>query len=101
MKLAESYILLFLQKGNLRITKNYRGITFTPVAVKVYNFLLLNWIQPEVKKILRKNQNGFWRNQSTTLQILTISQIIEGVHAKKSEATLLFIDSSKAPWEQN
>ena len=42
-----------------RITKNYRTITLTPIAVKVYNALLLNHIQPEVEKIIRKNQDEF------------------------------------------
>ena len=32
----------------------------------------------------------------TTSQILTICQILEGVHAKNLEATLLFVDFSKA-----
>ena len=45
-------ILPFPQKGDLGITKNYRGITLTPIAAKVYNTLLLKCIEPEVKKIL-------------------------------------------------
>ena len=48
-------------------SKNYRGITLTFIAAKVYNALLLNHIKPEIKKILRKNQNGFQRNRFTTL----------------------------------
>ena len=77
---------LFLpKKGDLRITKNYWGITLTAIVARVYNALLLNCIGPEVEKILRKNPNGFWRNQSTTLQILTIHWSVERVHAKKSQ----------------
>ena len=75
----------------LPFSQNHKTIT----AV-VYNTLLLNHIQPEVEKILRKNQNGFQRNQSTTSQILTICQIIEVVCAKNLEAILLFIDFFKA-----
>ena len=48
------------------------------------------------EKTLRKNQNGFWRNWSMTSQILTIHRILEGVHAKNLEATILFVDFSKA-----
>ena len=47
-------------------------------------------------KILRKNQNGFRRNRSTTSQILTIRRIREGVRAKNLEATILFVDFAKA-----
>ena len=34
----------FPKKGNLKITKNYRGITLTVRAGKFYNALLLNYI---------------------------------------------------------
>ena len=54
------------------------------IAAKIYNALLLNRIEPEIEKILVKNQNFFYRNWSTTSQILTIRQILEGVRAKKN-----------------
>ena len=50
--------------------------------------------RPEIEKILRKNQNGFRRNRSTTSQILTIRRIFEGFRTKNLEATLLFADFS-------
>ena len=68
---------LIPQKGDFGITENYRSITFTAAAGKVYNALLLNQILPEIDRILRKNQNGFWSNPSTTSQIQTIQRIIE------------------------
>ena len=49
-----------------------------------------------MENILRKNQNGFRRNRSTTSQILTIRRILEGVQAKNLQATLLFVDFTKA-----
>ena len=89
-------ILPLTQKGDLGIAKNYRGITLTSIAAKIYNALLCNHIEPKIKKILRKNQNGFRRNWSTTSQILTIHWILEGVRAKKLNATILFVDFSLA-----
>ena len=62
-------ILPFPKKGDLRLAKNYRGITLTSIAAKIYNALLRNRIEPEIDNILRKNQNGFKRNRSTTSQI--------------------------------
>ena len=53
----------------------------------------LTWI---VDNILRKNQNGFRRNRSTTSQILTIRRILEGVRSKNIQATLLCVDFTKA-----
>ena len=62
----------------------------------IYNAPLPNCIEPKIERILRKNQNAFQRNQSTTSQILTLRQILEGVPAKNLEATILFVDFSKA-----
>ena len=89
-------ILPFPKKGDLGLVKNYRGITLTSIAAKIYNALLQNRIVPQIDKILRKNQNGFRRNRSTTSQILTILRILEGVRAKNLQATLLFVDFTKA-----
>ena len=50
----------------------------------------------QINNILRKNQNGFRRNRSTTSQILTIRRILEGVRAKNLQATLIFVDFTKA-----
>ena len=71
------------------------GITFTAIAAKVSNALLLNYIQPEIWKILWKNQNGFRRNRSTTSFILTIPWIIKGVQTKNLKTTLEFVYFSK------
>ena len=95
-KWSEGCIIPFPKKGDLGLTKNYRGITLTPIAAKIYNSLLLNRIQPEIEKVLRKNQNGFRRERSTVGQILTVRRVIEGVRAKNLQAVLLFVDFSKA-----
>ena len=55
-------ILPFPKKGDLGLAKNYRGITLTSIAAKIYNALLRNRIEPIIENILRKNQNGFRRN---------------------------------------
>ena len=89
-------ILPFPKKDDLGLAKNYRGITLTSIAAKIYNVLLRNRIEPKIDNILRKNQNGFRRNRSTTSQILTIRRILEGVWAKNLQATLLFVDFTKA-----
>ena len=58
--------------------------------------MLLNRIRTEIDSILRKNQNRFRKNRSTTGQILTIRRILEGVKDKNLPLKLLFIDFSKA-----
>ena len=80
-------ILPFPKKGEIGLAKNYRGITLTFIVAKIYNALLRNRIEPEIDNILRKNQNCFRKNRSTTSQILTIRRILEGVRAKNLPAT--------------
>ena len=89
-------ILPFPKKSDLGLAKNYRGIILTSIAAKIYNALLRNRIEHKIDNILRKNQNGFRRNRSTTSQILTIRRILEGVRAKNLQAKLLFVDFTKA-----
>ena len=93
---TEGCLLPFPKKGDISQAKNYRGITLTSITAKIYNLMLLNRIRPEIDPILRKNQNGFRQNRSTTGQILTIRRIIEGVRSKNLPATLLFVDFAKA-----
>ena len=89
-------ILLFPKTGDLRLAKNYRSITLTSIAAKIYNALLCNRIEPKIDNILRKNQNGFRRHRPTNSHILTIRRILEGVRSKNLQATILFVDFTKA-----
>ena len=89
-------VLPFPKKGDLGLAKNYQGITLTSIVAKIYNALLRNHIEPKIDNILRKNQNGFRRNRSTTSQILTICRILEGVRAKNLQVTILFVNFTKA-----
>ena len=75
-------ILPFTKKVDLGLAKNYWGITLKSIAVKIYSALLRNCREPKIEKMLKKNQNAFRRNRSTTSQILTIRRILEGVRAK-------------------
>ena len=86
----------FPKKGDLRLAKNYRGITLTSIVAKIYNALLHNYIELKIDNILRKNQNGFRRNRFMTSQILTIRRILESIQAKNLQATILFVDFTKA-----
>ena len=58
------------------IASLYRRILYTSIVP-------VNREQHEVEKILRKNQNGFRRNRSTT-QVLTIRRITKGVYCNSS-----------------
>ena len=70
-------IVPFPKKGDLTKPANYRGISLSPTAAKIYNKLLLNRIYPYIDTLLRPNQNGFRRGRSTLPQILSIRRILE------------------------
>ena len=89
-------ILPFPKKDDLGLAKNYRGITLTSIAAKIYNALLRNRVEPKIDNNLKKNQNGFRWNRSMTSQILTIRRILEGVRAKNLQVTMVFVDFTKA-----
>ena len=44
--------ITFLQKADLGIEKKYSSITLTVIAIKVYNAMLLNYIQSKIEKVL-------------------------------------------------
>ena len=88
-------ILSVPKKGDLNIASNYRGITLSSSASKIYNKMLLNRIRPILDEKLRTNQNGFRPGQSTLAQILTLRRIIEGVKSKTLPAVMILLISIK------
>ena len=84
------------KKGDLRLPDNYRGISLSQIAAKVYNRCLLNRIRPVIDIVLRPNQNGFRQNRSTTSHILALRRICEELKNHNQEAVIVFIDFKKA-----
>jgi hypothetical protein len=84
------------KKGDLTITDNYRGISLTQVASKIYNRCLLNRIRPVIDAVLRPNQNGFRQGRSTSSHLLALRRIVEELKNHDMEAVLTFIDFRKA-----
>ena len=71
-KWRQGCILPVPKKGDLGVAWNYRGINLTSIVAKIYKSMLLNRIRPYIDPILRRNQNGFRQNRSTSGQILTV-----------------------------
>ena len=93
---VKSGIIPLPKKGDLGDTGNYRGISLTVTAAKIYNKILLDRIRPHLDPLLRVNQNGFRTGRSTLPQILTLRRLIEGIKEKQLPAILTFVDFSKA-----
>ena len=84
------------KKGDLTKPDNYRGISLSQVAAKIYNRCLLNRIRPVIDRVLRPNQNGFRKDCSTSSHILALRRIVEELKNYKKEAVISFIDFRKA-----
>ena len=84
------------KKGDLKLPSNYREITLTAISAKIYNFLLLNRVSEHIEPILQRDQNGFRKSRSTLPQTLALRRIIEEIRTSSRNATLVYIDFSKA-----
>ena len=94
--LAKAAIIPVPKKGDLTNRQNYRGINLIPIALKIYNKMLLNRLKPHLESILRANQNGFREGRSTVGHILALRRIIEEVKINNLPAIINFIDFRKA-----
>ena len=53
----KGFILPFPKKGDLGLAKNYRAITLTSIAAKIYNALLRNHIESKIDNTFGKCMN--------------------------------------------
>ena len=84
------------KKGNFSLPENYRGISLTSVAAKIYNGMILSHIRPHIDPLLQTNQNGFHQGRSTMSHILTLHLVIEEVKEHNLSAVLTFVVFKKA-----
>ena len=86
---VKSGIIPILKPGDLADTGNYRRISLTVIAAKMYNKLFLERIRSHLDPLLRTNQNGF-------CQIVTLRRMIKVFKVKQSQAVITFVDFKKA-----
>ena len=70
------------------LSTEIQSVYSTAPAYEETDYCWIHWFDPTYIYILR--------NRSTTSQILTIRRILEGVRAKNLQATLIFVDFTKA-----
>ena len=75
----QAVIIPLPKKGSLSLPENYRRISLTSVAAKIYNQMILSHIRPHIDPLLQTNQNGFCQGRSTVSKILTLHHGIEEV----------------------
>ena len=65
------------KKGDLSLCGNWRGITLSPIALKIFSRILLNRLEPVVDGILRDEQAGFRKGSGCSDQIFTFKHLMQ------------------------
>jgi hypothetical protein len=80
----------------IKLTSNYRGMSFLSTSYKILSNILLARLTPYADEIIGDHKCGFRRNRSTTDQIFYIRQILEKKWEYNGTVHQLFIDFKKA-----
>lgn len=84
-----------VKKGDGRKVSNYRGVTLTQTAYKVYVTVLMERLREEVeeKRILLPSQTGFREDMGTMDNIYVLNYgINKRVAERKGKMVVLFLD---------
>lgn len=89
-------IIPIYKKGDKTDCRNYRGITLTCTACKVYEIILEKRLREIVEEKLHETQSGFRPGYSTQDHVFTIRNLTEKFLAYNKNMYLCFIDLEKA-----
>ena len=89
-------IVKIAKRGDLKECKNWPGVTLLSVASKVMGSVIIERIQNDLDRVLRKEQAGFRKNKSTIGQIFILRNIIEQVNEWQATFYAHFVDFEKA-----
>ncbi len=68
------------KKGDLSNCGNWRGITLSPTALKIFCKVLLNRMEPVLDGILREEQAGFRKGRGCNDQIFVVRHLMQQVN---------------------
>ena len=75
---------------------NWRGITLSSIALKIFNRILLKRLEPVVNGILRSEQAGFRKEHACSDQIFIVRHLMQQANEIKDPSSLCFVDFEKA-----
>ena len=84
------------KKGDLRECGNWRGISLSSVALKLFSMVLLDRIEPHVDQVLRDEQAGFRKGRSCADQIFLLRHVLQANEEMRQPLVLCFVDFEKA-----
>ena len=84
------------KKGDLSDCGNWRGITLSPIALKIFCKVLLNRIELVLDGVLREEQAGFRKVRGCSDQIFVVRHLMQHANEMKASLSLCFVDFEKA-----
>ena len=89
-----------LKKGDKQLIKNYRPISLLPICGNIFEKIIFNNLYSylNANNLITKNQSGFRPGDSTTNQLLYLTNDIHEAfeNPKSLEVRVVFLDISKA-----
>ena len=92
----QGVIVKIPKKGDLSECGNWRGITLSPIALKIFCKILLNRMEPVLDGLLRDEQAGFRRGRGCNDQIFVVRHLMQQANEKKMPLSMCFVDFEKA-----
>ena len=92
----QGVIVKIPKKGDLSECGNLRGITLSPIVLKIFSKVLLNRMEPVLDGLLRDEQAGFRRGRGCNDQIFIVRHLMQQANEKKMPLSLCFVDFEKA-----
>ncbi|KAJ4425543.1 hypothetical protein ANN_27737 [Periplaneta americana] len=84
------------ERGDLKITDNYRGISLLNAGYKIYANILKNKLNKHYDNIISEEQNGFRRGRSCCDGYFALKLLVEKHREFNLETHMAFIDFKKA-----
>ena len=95
-KWKNGVIVKIPKKGDLSDCGNWRGITLSPIALKIFCKVLLNRIEPVLDGVLREEQAGFRKGRGCNDQVFVVRHLMQQANVMKASLSLCFVDFEKA-----
>ena len=97
-KLKYAIVKPLYKKGDRKDPNNYRPITLVPIISKIFEKVIYNRLIEFLNKhnIIKKEQNGFQHNKSTSLAAFSLIKNITEYIDEKISVVAIFFDMSRA-----
>ena len=95
-KWKKSIIIPIFKSGKRNDIKNYRGISLLSSIPKLFELIIVDYLNFNVKSLLTIEQHGFYRHRSTSTNLLSFSSKVFNAFESKCQLDVVFTDFSNA-----